>query len=239
MSWMGIGHEVGHHVYRQLTGFRDELEHAIQIALQAHPPAQQRLWLAFAEETFADCYAILTLGKAFLYTHHPVFLYAGSADTAKNAAQEDDYIKQTLLQGGDESHPTPELRSRMGIYAYEKLIDPDPLPRQLADWVADVLDTFNDPYDDVLSPGGESQGQVQGDIFNPDPNKKLPRHETHAAMRVVVDTILTRAFVSLGNASLQHLVNFANEERTREAGPAGNAQDRMNIAAAVLAIVGP
>jgi hypothetical protein len=246
MTWMGIGHEVGHHVFRQLLGFRDEVTLAIQETLSNQPPAQQRLWISYAEEAFADCYAILTLGRAFLYTHHPIILYAGSGHAATAAANEDEYIHEALFECGDATHATPELRSQLGIYAYQRLIGSNQLPDELEDWLNNVIGAFSDPfYDDVLSPRGKlydpANGHtlVQGDIFNPNPDKKLARHETITAMKMAVDAIALHHFVSLGNTCLKDLVDLASEEQQRTAGGGGKVPDRIAVPAQVLAAVAP
>jgi hypothetical protein len=105
---VAVAHEVGHHVYRQMTtNYAANVD--AQIAQRAAAPAadaQVPTWLLpWAEEVFADVYGVLVAG--------PI---AGLSVQAMLAAE----LPGILLQD-DADHPLPALRPEIAIAVLRKL----------------------------------------------------------------------------------------------------------------------
>lgn len=200
-DWMGVGHETGHHIYRQILGLREEIEVTVSKALQnsGFGIIQERLWFHYLEESFADLVGVLTLGAAFVYEQHVIIRK---------------FVPDDELGGKgnrDLTHPFPLLRGQMGIYIYEKL---------LAGASAD-LTVLQQEWNEVA-------GNAQAGTL-PDPHSQLPEFltdnwnptgsldlvQTVNAMKLVVDTLLTAKLQSLNCHSIGELLKFPVEEGKR------------------------
>ena len=255
-EWMGVGHETGHHIYRQAIGLREEIEVTIAKVLSISqvtvngvsglvPDRQRRLWFNALEETFADLWGILTLGAPFLYSQQAITIYAGSRDSSKpirDPAQpvnpEHEYL-QGLREGQDTTHPIPLLQLEMGIHIYEQLLNSSsssnpylaPLKQGLADLKQNMNSlTLTDPH----TPKTPSLSD------NWNPTGKLDYDETVAVMKLLVDPLLNEKFCSLDNQSIASLVDFVEDEgRRKEAvnNPETEEESRIVVAAKRLRLL--
>jgi hypothetical protein len=221
-EWMGIAHETGHHVYRQVPKLREEIEFTVAQALQKHDisEAQRRLWFNWLEETFADLYGVLTLGAAFLYTQQVITLYAGSSEAfwpdsdPPTAASRTRYL-QGLLESDDKRHPNPLIRPEVGIEMYQQLLsklkNPDwtDLTALKATW-QQVTSSLTDKS--IIDPHTPKVAFLS-DTWNPT-RERLKYEETTTIMKLVVDALLHSKLSALGCKSLFDL--FKDDEHQRQ-----------------------
>lgn len=215
-AWIGVGHETGHHVYRQVANLRYEIEILVTQALVRNgvSETQQRLWFNYLEETFADLYGILTLGSASVYSLHVIIRNFASPDL------------DGLLEGSDKGHPMPEVRGTMAVYILQQLLqdsasqDPD-LQILEKEWSKITTALSGKPLVDPHTPKSPSLA----DRWNS--TGKLDDIETINVMKIVVDTLLTCKLQALGCKSLMELVKFQEEEIKRHE-PTGIPTNREN-----------
>jgi hypothetical protein len=214
-EWTGVGHETGHHVYRQVPGLREELEVTVGRALrngsvtvngQSIPitETQQRLWFNYLEESFADTIGVLTLGAAFVYTGHVMIRY---------------YLSDDKLRGigtRDLTHPVPIIRGLMANYVYERLLLNDPHNPDLTD-----LHALQQEWQEVINalPGKSLRDPhtpiVKYLVDKWNSSGDLDYDETVAVMRLFVNTMLDSKLESLDCKSISEVLDFSRDERKR------------------------
>ena len=238
-GWVGVAHETGHHIYRQVPGLREEIEVTVGRVLRNSPVAskesQQRLWFNYLEETFADLIGILTLGSAFVYEQHVII---------RNNVPHDELLGKGKMVL---THPIPLVRGHMGVYIYEKLLsagsanadttDLNALKQEWDQITNNLADkTLRDPHTPV--------SQFLTDSWNN--TGMLDFEETIAVMKLVVDTLLNSKLQSLRCHSLGELFDFSSDERGRLAAwrqltsgqllPWSKAEARIQVAARWLSL---
>ena len=217
-NWIGVGHETGHHVYRQVQGFREEMEVTVTKAMRSSSVlvggksipvqnSQQRFWFNCLEETFADLYGILMLGAAFVYSELLIIDSSG-------------HQKPEKMLKSDQTHPTPLIRGEMGIYIYEWLLKNSPDPGKNPDNQDDLNNlksnwehiiyglhdkTMRDPHT-PKSPSLVDEWNKSGE---------MDYDETVVVMKLILETMLNSEFRALGCNRLQNLVNFQKDEQER------------------------
>lgn len=221
-AWIAVGHETGHHVYRQVPMLRYEIEILVTQALVRNGVTndQQRLWFNFLEETFADLYGILTLGAASVYGLHVILRNFASPNP------------EGLLEGSDTGHPMPAVRGTMVEYMLRQL---------LGDLSSKDLQIVEEEWSKVIEP------LAGKDLIDPHTPKsrfltdgwnnsgKLEYLKTIDVMKIVVDTLLTCKLQALGCKSLKELVDFHKEESDRQQiiqqVTLSNVEPRLQVAA--------
>ncbi len=204
-AWLGVTHEVGHHVYVQLAMLRDELDIIASEALNRSGLsfAVQQAWFRYLEEVFSDLYGIVLMGAAYINSQQAVFLYDSVTQKRTRRASP----MTPWLNGKDTKHPGLAIRGLMGLYAYQQLgghfAEDDPLLQWESKIVESVMKTAANTKSDVQTPSnGNSQPE---DEFSQMKN----------AMTMVVDAVLRTPLQALKGRCLADLVDFKRDEGIR------------------------
>jgi len=115
-TWLSYAHEVGHHVYRNVKGLREELKVNLVMELWScgQSYADQRIWFYWLEEIFADLFGLLRIGPAFARSQYLMILHLPDPVTQRGASSR-------VLAAADERHPIPYLRAYFALRALEKV----------------------------------------------------------------------------------------------------------------------
>jgi hypothetical protein len=138
-TWPAYAHEVGHHIYRNVEGLRDELKVNLVHSLlnEGHSYEMVSLWYNWLEEIFADLFAVLQIGPVFAQTQQYHALLALPFSSLGNLDKEDD-ARTILLNSYDFTHPNPYLRVCLSYQALSSINPADlDIPNRLEKrWVA-------------------------------------------------------------------------------------------------------
>jgi hypothetical protein len=213
-AWIGVAHEVGHHVYRQLKSLRDEIEILIAdtVVKNRASDAQQRLWFNYSEEVFADMFGILTMAGAFVAAQQIILLHAGSATPLEGPPDLGRYLEDILV-GQDVTHAIPLVRGLIAVHIYKRLLGDhgSPFLADLERWNEFLISKFaSKPLRDPHTPRNinlEDKLNLTGE---------LDLDETREVMDLVVNSLLDKRLASLRGRKLSGLVSFIADEQLRE-----------------------
>jgi hypothetical protein len=218
-AWIGAAHEVGHHVYWQVSSLRDELDVRVaeELATEGTSYPIQRLCFHWLEEIFSDLYGLLLMGRAFLLSGQTLYLYNSISANKLNQLpsdpdQQNSTIQKILFESKSTRHPAPMVRANIGLYAYQKLMD-SPTLIDVGQWDANVAIAFQTDF--IPNPHTSSPEWVSEPPAEP-LTEPLSYQVVTKAMKIVVNVLLTSKLYSLDNHSLEELVNFKNEETLRD-----------------------
>jgi hypothetical protein len=131
-AWNGLSyaHEVGHHVYRNVKGLRDELLVKLMLTLgsQGHKRGVLRVWCGWLEEIFADLFALLRVGPAMVHSAKRLALWVSPALGQAPTLADSDSPAPLLLYQHDESYPCTYLRLRLSLEALKMLAGDKKVP---------------------------------------------------------------------------------------------------------------
>lgn len=116
-TWLAYVHEVGHHVYRNVKGLRDELAVNVMMTLGSlgEDTTMQSIWFRWLEEIFADLFGLLQVGRAYAASQQRMLLYIPSRAMEQSATYDDP--RKGLLRAPDDTHPPAHLRTHLAIQA--------------------------------------------------------------------------------------------------------------------------
>lgn len=111
-NWTGIIHEVGHDIYHNIRGFKNELKLTLYNYLKDRFATDTAsLWYIWREQLFSDIFGVLFAGPAFTMSFQNEFLYsAGNLSAVWNAKK----------NRWDE-HPLTYFRNKIQVRVLEKL----------------------------------------------------------------------------------------------------------------------
>ncbi|MCB0164118.1 MAG: hypothetical protein KDI79_07840 [Anaerolineae bacterium] len=117
-AWPGYAHEVGHHIYRNVIGLREELQAKLTTALVLHSYdyVHLNMWFSWMEEIFADLFGLLQIGPSFIRSQQYITLTSlrGEAMTRLHRGQD---ARVAFFHATDNAHPVPYLRVYLSLKA--------------------------------------------------------------------------------------------------------------------------
>lgn len=132
-SWFGYAHELGHHIYRNIKGLKDELRVHVMgsLSLNSIDYDMQKVWFNWLEEIFADIFGILQLGMGYVNTQQYTFLclpmnaiklFKTKLKDFDDTSRNNSIFLEALKYDTDSTHPIPYVRHRLAIKALCKLV---------------------------------------------------------------------------------------------------------------------
>jgi hypothetical protein len=207
-TWLAYVHEVGHHVYRNVKGLRDELAVNVMMTLGSlgKDTTMQSIWFRWLEEIFADLFGLLQVGRAYAASQQRMLLYIPSRAMEQSATYDDP--REGLLRAPDDTHPPAHLRTHLAIQALRIIntsSSSEKLPELQERW-------------DGLFLEGEDVGTTDLHLLVQGVYKKFPFQEMFEIGETVLEVMLTTELYALEKHKLKDVfVSHLDEQEVRTA----------------------
>lgn len=145
-TWGGYGHELGHHIFRNVKGLSDELKVNLthHLFAQGYGFPMISLWYNWLEEIFADLFGVLQFGEVYVKTQQYAALLSFPRSALRSLGPDQD-PRNLLFKAYDFTHPVPFLRLDLSLQmlALSEMATPDSINELRNQW-NEVFSGFND-----------------------------------------------------------------------------------------------